>query len=232
MGKGVIASDKLPAWSYSGMKTFLTCPRQFYHLKIAKDYKETFGPEVEEGNRMHKAAELYIGNGTPLPPKYRYLKPSLDKLAAYPGEIKCEFKMALTADLEPCTYFAPDVWWRGVADLAIIDHDSGTARVVDYKTGKSAKYADKDQLELMALALWRYFPDITEIRAALFFVTARAFIPATYYETSSTKLWERWKRRYDDMDTAMQSGVWNAKPNGLCSKYCPVIECPHNGRNT
>ena len=56
--------------------------------------------------------------------------------------------MGITRDLRPCGFGARDVWWRGIVDLAIIDKERGKAFVVDYKTGKSSQYADKDQLEL------------------------------------------------------------------------------------
>ena len=54
--------------------------------------------------------------------------------------------------------YADNVWWRGIADLVILDADNHIAWVVDYKTGKSARYADKGQLELMALATFKHFP--------------------------------------------------------------------------
>jgi len=28
---------KLPAWSFSGLKSFLGCAKKYYHLKVAKD---------------------------------------------------------------------------------------------------------------------------------------------------------------------------------------------------
>jgi hypothetical protein len=73
--------------------------------------------------------------------------------------------MGLTENLEACDFYASDVWFRGIADLVILDDEVAT--VVDYKTGKSSKYADKGQLELMALALMARYPQIKKVRAAL-----------------------------------------------------------------
>lgn len=64
--------------------------------------------------------------------------------------------MGLTENLEPCDFFSDEVWWRGIADLVIIDEEEDLAWVIDYKTGKSARYADKGQLELMALAIFKF----------------------------------------------------------------------------
>ena len=61
-------------WSFSKIKSFEQCPKKFYHLKVAKDYKE---PETEAmlyGTAVHLAAEEYIRDGTPLPAKYGYCK--------------------------------------------------------------------------------------------------------------------------------------------------------------
>ena len=54
-------------------------------------------------------------------------------------------------DYEPCGFFDKEVWWRGIADLVIIQGD--IAYSVDYKTSKSAKYADTKQLDIVAAAL-------------------------------------------------------------------------------
>ena len=138
--------------------------------------------------------------------------------------------MGLTENLEPCDFKAPNVWWRGIADLIILDRDKGEARVLDYKTGKSDKYADKGQLELMALAIFKFFPEITRVRAGLLFVIARSFPKASYSKEDEPVLWQKWLRDYDRMKFAYTSNVWNPRPSGLCKKHCVVLSCSHNGR--
>jgi hypothetical protein len=154
----------------------------------------------------------------------------LDKLKTLQGEKLCEYEMGLTEDLEPCKMNDPNVWWRGIADLAIINGKK--ARVLDYKAGKSAKYADKDQLELMALAVFKHFPDVEEVDAALLFVVAKAFIKGSYKRTDAPVLWARWLQRYKRITTAKANGVWNPKTSGLCKAHCVVLSCLHNGRNS
>ena len=105
------------------------------------------------------------------------------------------------------------------------------ARVLDYKAGKNAKYADKDQLELMALAVFKHFPDVEEVDAALLFVVAKAFIKGNYKRTDAPALWARWLQRYSRIPAAVANGVWNPKTSGLCKAHCVVLSCLHNGRN-
>ena len=222
---------KIPAWSFSSIKTFEQCPKKFYHLKVAKDFQEDQNAEhLIYGTRFHEAAEFYIRDNTPLPPEFKYAKPSLDNLKARPGQKLCEYEMGLTENLEPCGFKDPNVWWRGIADLIILE-DDGTARVLDYKTGKSAKYADTGQLELMALAVFKHFPQVHTVKAGLLFVIAKSFPKAKYTKDDEPVLWQKWLRDYDRMKFAYTSDVWNPRPSGLCKKHCVVLSCPHNGRS-
>ena len=55
----------------------------------------------------------------------------------------------------------------GLLTLVILDEEDETAWVIDYKTGRNARYADKGQLELMALAAFKHFPNIKRVRGGL-----------------------------------------------------------------
>ena len=218
-------------WSYSSIKLFEQCPRKYYHLKIVKDVVE---PETEAllyGSRFHEAAEKYVRDDEPLPLYFTFVKQTLDSLKQIPGERLCEHEMGITKDLEPCEFNAPDVWYRGIADLLIIDREKGEARVVDYKTGKSAKYADPEQLELMSLCVFKHFPEIRRVKAGLLFVIANAFIKSQYNAEQQDFLWTKWSDRNKRLAFASESDTWNPKPSGLCRKHCAVLTCSHNGRN-
>ena len=218
-------------WSFSKIKSFEQCPKKFYHLKVAKDYAEKETDAMYYGTAFHLAAEEYVRDGTPLPEKFIYGKPVLDSLISKKGEKLCELKMGLTADLEPCGFFDEDVWWRGIADLVILDRENKLAWAIDYKTSKNTRYADKGQLELMALGVFAKYPQIKTVRAGLFFVVCNDLVKDTYMEYDSGKLWEKWLGKYAQMQTAADEDMWNARPNGLCRRHCPVIECVHNGAN-
>jgi RecB family exonuclease len=220
---------KNPTWSFSSIKLFEQCPKKYYHLKVAKDYTEPPTDATTYGEEFHTAAEFYVSGKAELPEHFEFARGALDKLKTLQGEKLCEYEMGLTEDLEPCKMNDPNVWWRGIADLAIINGKK--ARVLDYKAGKSAKYADKDQLELMALAVFKHFPDVEEVDAALLFVVAKAFIKGSYKRTDAPVLWARWLQRYKRITTAKANGVWNPKTSGLCKAHCVVLSCLHNGRN-
>lgn len=216
-------------WSFSRIKAFEQCPKKFYHLKIAKNYREPETEAMHYGTVVHEAAEKYIRDGEPLPKQFEYMEPTLKVLLSMKGEKLCEYEMGLTENLQPCAFDAEDVWFRGIADLIIINRENKVAKVLDYKTGKSAKYADKGQLELMALATFKHFPEIEVVRAGLLFVVANKFVTDEYYKTEEQKLWRKWLFDYNRMEQAYKNDVWNAHPSGLCKRHCVVTECPHNG---
>jgi len=221
-----------PTWSFSSLKTFDQCPKKYYHTKVAKDYEEDFKTEaILYGNEFHTAAEKYVsGEVGELDPRFSFTQTTLDKLKGMKGEKLCEFKMGLTANLEPCDFFDKDVWFRGVSDLTILNRETGVAKVIDYKTGKSAKYADKGQLELMALATFKHFPEIKVVKGGLLFVVCNAFIKDTYTIEQESDLWQKWLTEYAKVEKAFEVDVWNAKPTGLCRAHCVVLECLHNGK--
>jgi hypothetical protein len=218
-------------WSFSKIKAFEQCPKQFYHEKILKEYPFVQTDAILYGNEFHKAAEDYVGSDTPLPKKFDYAKPVLDSLNAKRGVKLCEQKMGITENLKPCGFYDKDVWFRGIADLLIIDTLGQTAWVIDYKTGKNARYADKGQLELMAMAVFLHYPDIKKVRGGLVFVVSNDLIKASYDEYDEQELWVKWQGKYNAMKTAADKNVWNPRPNGLCRRHCPVTVCPHNGSN-
>jgi len=223
--------SKAAPWSFSRIKAFEQCPKQFYHEKVLKQYPFIQTEAMIYGNQFHKACEDYIGKGEPLPERFMYIKDALDKLNQRKGVKICEQRLGVTANLEPCKFGARNVWFRGIVDLAILDEDSGIGWIIDYKTGKSAKYADKGQLELMALAIFAHYPKITSIRAGLLFVVANKLVKETYEVADRANLWEKWSSNYATMEKAFEADVWNPRPSGLCKRHCPVTECAHNGSN-
>ena len=86
-------------WSFSKLKAFDTCPKQFYHEKVLKEYPFVQTDAILYGNEFHKACENYIGDEEPLPERFLYVKNELDTLNDKRGVKLCEKKLGITADL-------------------------------------------------------------------------------------------------------------------------------------
>lgn len=212
----------MTAWSYSSIKTFEQCPKKYYHLKVAKDVKDEPGEAADYGTAVHLAAEEYIRDGKPIPEKFAYMRPIVEKLASLPGEKHAELKLGVREDFSPCGFFDADVWWRGIADLLVID--GHRAWCVDYKTGKSARYADTKQLDLLAGAVFSHFPQVMTIKSSLIFVVSGELIPKKHMITERSEYLSVFNEQLSHLDAAMESGIFNPKSGPLCG-WCPVESC-------
>lgn len=214
----------MTAWSYSSIKTFEQCPKKYFHLRVAKDVKDEPGEAADYGTAVHLAAEEFIRDGKPIPEKFAYIRPVVERLAALPGDKMAELKLGIRKDYSPCGFFDKDVWWRGIADLLVID--GHRAWCVDYKTGKSARYADTKQLDLLAGAVFSHFPEVTKIKSSLIYVVSGELIPKTHVITERSQYLSVFDQQIDQLDAAMENGVWNPKSGPLCG-WCPVTSCDH-----
>lgn len=215
----------MPSWSYSSLKVFQQCPKKYYHLRIAKDVQQGDTEATIYGKEVHKAAEDYMRDGIPIPEKFAYMRPILERLERIPGDRYCEFEMALKqvqGEYVPCGFYDKGYWWRGIADLLIIDGD--TAYMIDYKTSKNAKYADLKQLDAMAACVFKMFPDVKRIKSALLFVVSGEFVNKDhFYDTDYLKGFQFDLER---LESAIATNVWNAVSGPLCG-WCPVTACVH-----
>ena len=214
----------MPSWSYSSIKTFEQCPKKYYHLRVAKDVKDEPGEAADYGSAVHEAAEHFVKSGKPIPEKFSYIRPVVERLAQLPGDKHAELKLGVKQDLTPCGFFDRDVWWRGVADLLVINGNK--AWCVDYKTGKSARYADTKQLDLLAGAVFSHFPEVTKVKSSLIYVVSGELIPKTHVIEERDQYMSVFDETLERLDAAMENGVFNAKSSPLCA-WCPVETCEH-----
>jgi hypothetical protein len=214
------------AHSYSAVKDFEGCPRRYHEVRILKKFKSQDTEATLYGTAVHKAFEEYIRDGKPLPEQFKSFEPFVAPLKQVKGDIRCEQKMAVRADFTPCDFFAPDVWFRGVPDFLAVNKTK--ARVADYKTGKSARFADPDQLELMAAMVMAHHPEITHVSGILLFVVAKEVVKAEFTRKDLPAIWSKWAGRASMIESAVEHGAWGAKPSPLC-RFCPLTNeaCEH-----
>lgn len=217
-------------WSYSSLDLFNQCPHKYYRLRVIKDIVEPESEAMRYGTEVHKAAEEFIRDGKPVPDKFAFMRELLEPVRRINGKHLCEYKIGLTRDLEPCEFFSKDVWWRGIPDFLAVDGEKAT--ILDYKTGKSAKYADTKQLDLLALAIFKHFPEVQRIKAGLLFVVAGDFVKTRYTRAEHEKTWVKWLTDTNRLEKALEVDVWNPKPNFSCKGWCPVKDCIHNGKGS
>lgn len=208
-------------WSYSGLKDYQNCPRQYQEVKVLKRYEKRPTKQMLYGTEVHTALENYVKDGAPLAKNYERFKDLVDPLAEMAGTKYPEHRMALTHERAPCTFGAKDYWVRGIADLLVVDEEF--AFIVDYKTG-SNKYPDPKQLQLMALMVFEHFPEVVYIKAGLLFVMHNHFVASEYHRDDKEKLWGDFQPTLERLSTSFKNDVWQANPTPLCG-WCPVQTC-------
>jgi CRISPR/Cas system-associated exonuclease Cas4 (RecB family) len=211
-------------WSYSGLKDYVNCPRQYQEVKVLKRYEKRPTQQMLYGTAVHGALEDYVGKGTPLPKNYQQYQKQLDPLKDMGGIKFPEHRMAVTFDRTPCTFGAKEYWVRGIADLLVIDGKQ--AYIVDYKTG-SNKYPDPKQLQLMSLLTFAHFPQVQHVKAGLLFVVHEHFVTSEYAREDSEKLWNDFIPDLERLRLSHVNDSWQPNPTPLCG-WCPVSSCEFN----
>ena len=207
-------------WSYSSLKDFINCPKQYQEVKVLKNFTKKATPQMLYGTEVHKACEDYVGEGKPLAKNYERFKSVLDVFVNMEGTKYPEHRMGLDADGNAAAY-GKGYWVRGIVDLLIIDGDH--AFIVDYKTG-SNKYPDPKQLKLMALMTFAHFPQVNKIKAGLLFVMHDSFLAEEYDREGIESLWGHFKSDLERLKISYENDVWQTNPTALCG-WCPVKTC-------
>lgn len=218
-----------PAWTYSHLDSFETCPRKFYHTKVVKDVIEPPTVHTEWGTTVHTAFENWIKDGTPLPDGMTQWQTLANKLAKLPGDKYTEQKFAIDAAFQPCDW--KQAWSRGIADLVVVHGDK--AVVMDYKTGKRKP---TEQLNLYANYVFHHYEHVNTVFTGFVWLKDRKIdwnsgrtgnYPITREEMPI--VWQEFLPRVRKLETAYERDKWPARTSGLCKGWCPVTQCEFNG---
>ena len=215
-------------WSYSSMKDYVNCPKQYHEVKVLKRFAKKPTQQMLYGTAVHSALENYVKDGTPLAKNYQQYAKQLDPLREMQGVKYPEHQMALDIKLTPCKFGSPDYWVRGIVDLLVVDGEQGF--IIDYKTG-SNKYPDPKQLQLMALLTFAHFPEVEHIKAGLLFVVHEHFVTSEYSRRDIDKLWGDFTPTLERMRLSYKNDSWQANPTPLCG-WCPVSSCEFHRERT
>lgn len=208
-------------WSFSSLDDFINCPRAFYEKKIAKSVKPDTHEALIWGERVHKFFELRQANGEVLPEELSAHEPFMQQLQNAPGQTYTERKIALNMQRRPCSFFAKDVWFRGVIDYAKVNGKS--AHLVDYKTGKP--HSKFKQLTLFALYTFIELPEVEEVHVEFYWTKTRTTTGQTYKRADIPQLWEAFVPDLRQYVAAFHTDVWQPRQSGLCNGWCPVVTC-------
>lgn len=214
------------SWSWSKLKNYEICPLRYFETDVQKTYVDK-SENLDWGDRVHKTAAAHLSKGEPLPADVLpTLAPWIAKIKKASGERLVEKKFALTEDLQPTTYFASNVWYRGIVDVGILFED--VARAWDWKTGKITK--DSVQLALMAQCMFSHYPQLQKIRTEFIWLQDNAVTTEDFTRESLSLIWPALRNRVSILQNSSNMNSWPMKPNKLCGQYCRVEKCFHHGK--
>ena len=231
--EGISAPPRLKewAWSYSKLKNYEQCPKRHYEIDIAKNVKDTEDDDPNSalnwGNRVHKELAAALSTGANLSPEMQAYAGWVDRVKRGPGKLMVEQKYAITRDFKPTTYFANDVWYRGIGDVVRIDND--LALILDWKTGKIVE--DSVQLMLMAQCLFSHYPTLQYVRSEFVWLKEDCTTPELLTRKEVADQWVELMPRVKALEDASKLMNYPPKPGRLCRSYCPVTSCPFHGKS-
>lgn len=216
-----------PAWSYTSLTAFETCPWRYYLTRVSKEVKEPASEAMLHGNQVHKALELRLKDKTPLPEAYAAYEGYCAKIEATPGRLFTETQVALNAKFEVTGWFDKDAWCRGVIDVGVVNGKKATA--LDWKTGKVKP--DSAQMMLFAGLLFHSEPEVERVSTGFIWLAHEKLTQETYTRSQLPEIWQEFLPRVKRLENAYAADKWEKKPSGLCRAWCPVgaSRCGHCG---
>lgn len=221
--------------SHSSLNVFETCPRQYEAKYITKEVKFVQGPEAKWGDDVHVQLENYLKSaGTSMiPSNMAMYKPFADwvlnRAAKGGGQVLAERMLAVTKDLQPCTYKDKARWMGAKIDVTILYPATNLAEVFDWKTGKIKD--DRTQLQQYAAQTLSNHPEIETVASGYIWLKDQVISPPVYYQRSDLALhWDTFQHKYAQLRDAYIRGVFPPRPNGLCRQWCDVTSCEFHGK--
>lgn len=231
--------------SFSRLEIYKLCPL-YAKLKYVDKLKEPERPPSpnnttehanDRGSRIHNSADDYI-NG-----RCSNLIPELHSF-------KTEFANArLVQSANPELVLTEQLWtskkdWtstnaevdknpylRVIIDLLLFtNNDKSSARVIDFKTGKSygneVKHAS--QLQLYIVAAFMRFPELQEVSAEIWYLDKATKPKITKYTRDQAMRFRKfWDKRMETMCTDTE---FKAKPHVNACMFCPYGKTEHSNK--
>jgi CRISPR/Cas system-associated exonuclease Cas4 (RecB family) len=207
--------------SYSAIKMYENCPQRYYFQRIAKAVVDQGSDATLYGERIHKALEDRLRDGTALPSESKHLEDvaiSVESKAATMGaSLHLEQELTLNASLQPTGWWDDDAWLRSKLDVLMLHGKS--AVVIDWKTGK--RRPDFDQLKLFAVQTMTHYPDVDKVRTMFVWTKETALDSKTFTRKELPDLWTGVLDKIRRIEKSVEHDKWPAIPSGLC-RWCPA----------
>jgi len=158
------------SYSYSSIKVYEECPFKYKLTRIDRK-QEPSGEAAERGKRIHAEFESAIKDLALITPEMAHWVDKLTELRE--AQALCEYQFGINDKWEPCSFTDPNVWFRGIFDIAVVNGD--TAHISDWKTGKERDYGD--QLKVYATIMLIFQPEIHSVSLSIDYIDLKKSMP-------------------------------------------------------
>ena len=217
--------DRRPVrWSYTFLNLYEDiCPHQAYRKYILRDIPYVESPAAKKGNDIHTALEHRVGGGKPLPPEME----AYEKFAvAFDGrKTAVEKKLGVTITGKATGFFDQDCWGRGKADLTLVNGKVGY--ILDWKRGRMRD--NPFELEVQAMFLKCKYPTLQKIVGSYVWLKEDR-IGQLHDLSDFRRTAEEIQQLVMLIERDKEAEKFEKRPGGLCSRWCEVTTCEHNGR--
>lgn len=208
--------------SPTSLQTFLTCPKQYHAKYVTKEVKFKQNAYAIFGDLVHKSIEDYLKDNTPLPSILEPMKPFLDKmLHCFVG---AETKLAVDKEGNAVDFFDKAAYQRCIVD-AIVGNPDDYIICIDWKTGK--KRDAQTQHDFIKKCAKAKFPNA---KITTFFIYL--FMGESDRQEYNGEPLSSLGDKMNQLVGAYATDTFQPRPSGLCKKWCDVLSCPYNGKNT
>ncbi len=204
-------------WSFSALQDFEGCAARYAAVKIDKTHKFSGTFQKNFGNDVHKAIEMYLLAGKPLPVTLEQFEALLGSIAKISHSV--EYKFGIRRDWTLTKPGARDAWFRGSIDLAALD--DGDVYIIDWKTGK--KWNKPDQLAAYAAAVDAIYPDVKTVNACYVWLKTNEMSFHVFDKAQRDEFRKDFSWRADYMEKAIAARDFKPRTSKLCL-WCPVLQ--------
>ena len=208
--------------SFSKLQTFEQCEQKYDYLYVSKTVRDAGNQYTDYGTRVHEALEKYAKGEASLPPELARFRRLVDRILRASGEKRFEAKLAVDRRYQPTDWDSPDAYMRGIVDVLVIDGEK--AYDLDWKTGKPKD--DDRKLRLMSLLTFAHYPSVSLVDTMYVWLHHNQTSQGRYRRTEAPTMWNTFDLKATKVKTAVELGVFKARPSPLCGWCAAKGICP------
>lgn len=175
----------------------------------------------DRGERIHKAAEMFVKGGVELIPELEKFREDFEALRELyaEGRVSLEGEWAYDRQWNPVGYFSLDVWCRIKCDAVVFVSDE-EAIVIDYKSGKKWGNEVKhgEQMRLYQLGCFLRYPKLERVRVELWYTDLDDETHVDFTREQGLRFAPGWEKRIEALTTEED---FPPNPNKFSCRWCP-----------